>query len=66
MTKFNQRGCVLGSNTMWVYIVVNASLRSYIIHQDQLRIFTPKYTGKGGESQYNIHKYVVNVNESDK
>jgi hypothetical protein len=47
-------------------MVVNASLRSYIIRQDQLRIFMPKYMGKGGESQYNIHKYVVNVNESDK
>jgi hypothetical protein len=47
-------------------MVFNVSLRSYIIRQDQLRIFMPKYTGKEGESQYNIHKYVVNVNECDK
>ena len=43
MTKFGHGGCVLGSDASWVYMVVNASLRSYIIRQDQLRIFTPKY-----------------------
>ena len=46
MTEFEHGGCVLGSNVLWVYMVVNASLRSYIIHQDQLRIFTSKYTGR--------------------
>jgi uncharacterized membrane protein SpoIIM required for sporulation len=46
MTEFGHGGFVFGSNALWVYMVVNASLRSYIIHQDQLRIFTPKYTGK--------------------
>ena len=52
MTKFGHGGCVLGSNALWVYMVVNAFLRSYIIHQDQLRIFTPKYTG--GRDNHNI------------
>ena len=45
MMEFGHWGCVLESNALWIYMVVNASLRSYIIHQDQLRIFTPKYTG---------------------
>ena len=49
MTEFGHGGCVLGSNALWVYMVDNASLRSYIIHQDQLRIFTPKSQGKKGE-----------------
>ena len=52
MTEFRHGGRVLGSNVLWVYMVVNASLRSYIIHQDQLRIFMPKYTGEG--DNYNI------------
>jgi hypothetical protein len=26
MTKFNQMGCVLGSNTLWIYMVVNAQI----------------------------------------
>ena len=32
MTEFNQRGCVLGSNALWVYMVVNSSWRAYIIY----------------------------------
>ena len=52
MTEFGHRGCVFGSNASWVYMVANASLRSYIIHQDQLRIFTPKYTK--GRDNHNI------------
>ena len=52
MTGFGHEGCVLGSNASWVYMVVNASLRSYIIHQDQLRIFMSKYTR--GRDNHNI------------
>ena len=52
MAEFRHEGCVLVSNASWVYMVVNASLRSYIIHQDRLRIFTPKYMG--GRDNHNI------------
>ena len=58
MTEFGHGGCVLGSNASWVYMIVNASLRSYIIHQDQLRIFTPKYTREKGGENNNIHNVV--------
>ena len=47
-----------GSNTSWIYVVVNASLRSYVIHQDQLRIFTPKSQRKKKEENNNIHNVV--------
>ena len=41
------------SNVLWNYVVVNASLRSYIIHHDQSGFSRPKYKGKkGGENKY--------------
>ena len=36
-----------GSNASWIYVVVNASLRSYIIHQDQSGFSCPNTWGKG-------------------
>jgi hypothetical protein len=42
-------------------MVVNASWRFYIIRQDQSRFSRPNHKGKGDN-----HKYVVNVNESNK
>ena len=47
-----------GSNTSWIYVMVNASLRSYVIHQDQLRIFMPKSQGKKEGGNNNIHNVV--------
>ena len=32
-----------GSNALWNYVVVNASLRSYIIHQDQSGLSRPNH-----------------------
>jgi hypothetical protein len=37
-----------GSNALWNYMVVNASLRSYIIHQDQSGLSCPNHKGKRG------------------
>jgi hypothetical protein len=37
-----------GSNASWIYVVVNASLRSYIIHQDQSGFSHPNHKGKRG------------------
>ena len=37
-----------GSNALWNYMVVNASLRSYIIHHDQSGFSCPNYKGKMG------------------
>jgi hypothetical protein len=34
-----------GSNALWNYVVGNASLRSYIIHRDQLGLLRPNYKG---------------------
>ena len=38
-------------------MVVNASLRSYIIHHNQLGFSRPNHTGKGGKIN-NIHNVV--------
>jgi hypothetical protein len=46
-----------GSNTSWIYVVVNAFLRSYIIHQDQSGLSCPNTREKGGENN-NIHNVV--------
>ena len=54
-----------GSNALWNYIVVNASLRSHIIHHDQSGFSRPNHKGEKGEKTNNIHN-VVNINESDK
>ena len=43
-----------GSNALWNYVVVNASLRSYIIHYDQSGLSHPFSQGKKGE-KINIH-----------
>ena len=40
-----------GSNALWDYVVVNASLRSYIIHHDQLGFSHLNHNGKRGSSQ---------------
>ena len=43
-----------GSNALWNYVLVNASLRSYIIHHDQSGLSRPFLQGKKGE-KINIH-----------
>jgi hypothetical protein len=43
--------------------VINASLRSYIVHHDQSGSSRPNHQRKWGYSQYNIHN-VVNVNKA--
>ena len=43
--------------------MVNASLRSYIIHHDQSGLSCPNHKEKGREND-NIHKYVINVNKA--
>jgi hypothetical protein len=45
-----------GFNALWNYVVVNASLRSYIIHHDQSRLSHPNHKGERGE--INIHNVV--------
>jgi hypothetical protein len=37
---------ILGSNALWNYVVVNASLRSYIIRHDQSGLSHPNTQGK--------------------
>jgi hypothetical protein len=50
----------------WDYMVVEASLRSYIVHLDQSGLSRPNHKGirerKWQYSQYNIYN-VVNVNK---
>jgi hypothetical protein len=52
---------------LWDYMVVKASLRSYIIHHDQSGLSRPNHKGirerKWQYSQYNIYN-VVNVNKA--
>jgi hypothetical protein len=48
-----------GSNALWDYVVVNASLRSYIIHHDQSGFSRPNHKGKRGGIN-NIHSVVNN------
>jgi hypothetical protein len=61
--NLKQRG-FYGSNTLWNYVIANASLRSYINHRDQSGLSRPFYKEKknGGYSEYNMHN-VVNVNK---
>ena len=40
-----------GSNALWNYMVVNASLRSHIIHHDQSGFSRPNQKGNGGENK---------------
>ena len=47
-TEFKARD-ILGSNALWNYVVVNASLWSYIIHHDQSGLSHPNLKrGKRG------------------
>ena len=43
--NLNQRG-FYGSNILWNYVMVNASLRSHIIHHDQSGLSHPFYKGE--------------------
>jgi hypothetical protein len=43
--------------------MVNASLRSHIIHHDQSGLSHPNHQEKGGEND-NIDKYIVKVNKA--
>ena len=56
MTEFKVRD-FRGSNASWNYVVVNASLRSYIIHHNQSGLSRPFYKGEK-YSQYNIYNVV--------
>ena len=48
-----------GSNALWNYVVVNVSLKFYIIRHDQSGFSRPNHKGeKGGE--INIHNVVNN------
>jgi hypothetical protein len=50
-----------GSNALWNYVVVNASLRSYIIHHDQSGLSRPNHKGeKGGENKYLQRSKAIN------
>ena len=35
-----------GSNALWNYVVINASLKSYIIRHDQSRLSHPNHKGE--------------------
>ncbi len=52
-----------GSNTSWANMVVTASLEVLREPPKPLNICRTKTRGKG-YSQYNIYKYVVNVNKA--
>ena len=47
-------GDFYGSNALWNYVVVNASLRSYIIHHDQLGLSRAFHKGKKGINNKNL------------
>ena len=61
ITGFNKK-CFCGSNTLWNYVMDNASLRSHIVHYDQSELSRPNHKEKGEND--NIHKYVINVNKA--
>jgi hypothetical protein len=42
INKFKARD-FCGSNALWIYMVINASLRSYIIHHDQSGLSRPNH-----------------------
>ena len=52
-----KQGVFYGSNALWDYVMVNASLRFYIIHHDQSGLSRPFYKGEK-YSQYNIYNVV--------
>jgi hypothetical protein len=45
-----------GSNALWNYVMVKASLRSYIVHHDQSGLSRPNHKGK--EENDNIHNMI--------
>ena len=50
-----------GSNALWNYVVVNALLRSYIIHHDQSGLSRPNHKGgKGRENKYSQRSKIIN------
>ena len=51
MTDFKVRGGFRGSNALWVYVVVNASWKSYTIHHDQSGFSRPNHKRKRGENK---------------
>jgi hypothetical protein len=51
--NLKQRG-FYGSNALWNYMMVNASLRSHIIHHDQSGLLCPFHKGKKGEEIISI------------
>ena len=56
--RFKEK-CFCGSNALWNYVMVNASLRSHIIHHDQLGLSRPNHKEKGEEYNniHNVAKY---------
>ena len=54
--NLKQRVFFYGSNTLWNYVMVNASLRSYIIHHDQSGLSHPNIQGTGIITTQYIHK----------
>jgi hypothetical protein len=52
-----------GSNTLWDYVMVNASLRSYISHRDQSGLSRPFSQRTGIITTQYIHK-CVKVNKA--
>ena len=46
-----------GSNALWNYVVVNASLRSYIIHHDQSGL-SAHFIREKGEKKINSHNVI--------
>jgi hypothetical protein len=59
MTEFRARD-FCGSNALWDYGVVNASLRSHIIHHDQSGFSRPNHKGGKGEKINNTHNIINN------
>ena len=49
-----------GSNALWNYVVVNASLRSHIIYHNQLGLSCPFCKEKMGENKYSQRSKAIN------
>ena len=54
-----KQGDFYGSNALWNYVMVNASLRSHIIRHDQSGLSRPFYKGKRGENKYSQRSNVI-------
>jgi hypothetical protein len=60
--KWNLRqGIFHGSNALWNYVVVNASLRSHIIHHNQSGLSRPNHKGKRGRNKYSQRSKAINI-----